>query len=215
MVLGLLARGVLLGLGAAAPIGPVNVEIARRTLRYGRAAGFSLGCGAVTVDVGYALVTSVTILPVKSYPGLVKGLGIAGGLFLAYLAFLCLRGALRGHDQSGANPAKSQESGSTRARHYVQGLLMTALNPMTLMFWFVGVPATAAGLAGQWSSALPVICAGVFLGAFAWVCFFTMLIGRLGKFGGQRWLAAIDIAGALLLLVFAGMSIWRVLSASL
>ena len=34
----LLGNGLLLGLGAAAPIGPVNVEIARRTLRHGPAA---------------------------------------------------------------------------------------------------------------------------------------------------------------------------------
>ena len=34
-----IANGVLIGLGAAVPIGPVNVEIARRTLRSGWAAG--------------------------------------------------------------------------------------------------------------------------------------------------------------------------------
>ena len=37
--LGLIAKGIALGLGAAVPIGPVNVQIARRTLRGGFGAG--------------------------------------------------------------------------------------------------------------------------------------------------------------------------------
>ena len=41
------ARGILLGWGVAVPLGPVNVEIARRTLRRGFRAGFFLGMGAV------------------------------------------------------------------------------------------------------------------------------------------------------------------------
>src|SRR6187551_2601489 len=55
------AKGVLLGLGAAVPIGPVNVQIARQALRNGFGAGFALGCGAVTVDVFYAALTSVGV----------------------------------------------------------------------------------------------------------------------------------------------------------
>ena len=39
----LLLQGILIGLGAAVPIGPVNVEIARRTLRGGFLAGLFLG----------------------------------------------------------------------------------------------------------------------------------------------------------------------------
>ena len=40
MNLSVLGGGILLGLGAAAPIGPVNLEIARRAMRFGFWAGF-------------------------------------------------------------------------------------------------------------------------------------------------------------------------------
>lgn len=207
----LLLNGVGLGLGAAAPLGPVNVEIARRTLRFGRGAGFALGCGAVTIDVAYALVASLTLVPVLRYPGLVKGLGLAGGAFLAYLGILCLRAAVAGHERSTeVLPPDTPVERRGAVGHYATGLAMTALNPMTLMFWFVGVPGSVASLAGSSRAALPLVAAGVFVGALAWVVFFTTLVGRLHRFGGQRWLRWIDLAGGLMLLAYAGRSIWRV-----
>ena len=234
----LLINGILLGLGAAAPIGPVNVEIARRTLRFGARAGFLLGCGAVTIDVAYAIVTSFTFVPVQRYPRGVNTLSIAAAIFLAYLAYRCLRSGLGGHGTDGggdsgagennshapaanggmnttSTPAPPQPLRRRRAEHYATGLLLTALNPMTLGFWFVAVPGAVAGLTTHPRTDLPIVCAGVFFGAFAWVCAFTALIARLHKFGGQRWLGWIDIAGGLMLLAFAVRAIWRVAASTL
>src|SRR5438067_13866243 len=90
-LIGIFLKAVILGLGAAAPIGPVNVEIARRTLRGGFRAGFALGCGAVTVDVTYAVLASFSLRPVLSRPWLLNVIGIAGAALLAYLGISCLR----------------------------------------------------------------------------------------------------------------------------
>ena len=95
MRLGVIWRGCLLGAGAAAPIGPVNVELARRILRKGFAAGFALGCGAVTVDVCYAALSSLSLRPMQQHPWFIKTLGIAGGVFLGYLGCISLRSGLR------------------------------------------------------------------------------------------------------------------------
>ncbi|MDB5324267.1 MAG: Lysine exporter protein [Phycisphaerales bacterium] len=211
----LLINGVLLGLGAAAPIGPINVEIARRTLRFGRGAGFLLGCGAVTVDVCYAVITSFTFLPIQNHPHLVKGLSIAAAAFLLYLAYRCLQSGLAGHGTAAEDIAPAPARRPPGAAHYATGLLLTALNPMTLGFWFVAVPGAVAGLTARPRIDLPVVCAGVFLGAFAWVCAFTALVGHLKRFGGQRWLGWIDIGGGLMLLAFAVRAIWRVAASTL
>src|SRR3954468_22756240 len=93
--LALLARGVLLGLGAAVPIGPVNVEIARRTLRGGFFAGFALGCGAVTVDILYAALSSLSFTRLLTAPAVARVAGAAGVVLLMYLAFLCFRAAAK------------------------------------------------------------------------------------------------------------------------
>ena len=89
---GFFAKGILLGLGAAVPIGPVNVQLARRALRHGFFAGFALGCGAVTVDVFYAVLTSTGIERVAQSKPLAWTLRIAGIALLSYLGAMCLRG---------------------------------------------------------------------------------------------------------------------------
>jgi threonine/homoserine/homoserine lactone efflux protein len=170
-----------------------------------------LGCGAVTVDVFYAVVTSVASVAlrwVNEAKWLTNTLSIAAAIFLGYLAYLCLRSGLAGHvavegDAENA-PARSKWS------HYVTGLMITALNPMTLGFWFIAVPGAVGSQSSGKSFGLPLVCGGVFLGAFSWVCGFTWLVGHLKTFGGQRWLRWIDFAGGLLLLAFALGAIWRV-----
>ncbi|HVM60131.1 MAG TPA: LysE family transporter, partial [Verrucomicrobiae bacterium] len=202
----LVGKGVLLGLGAAAPIGPVNVEIARRSLRGGFRAGFLLGCGAVTVDVTYAILTSLGLRPLLAHPGVMAALGIAGAAVLAYLGAMCFVGAARQWRVA----AGTSDSEKPSHRHYVTGLAMTSLNPMTLAFWCIVVP----GMVGQWSANpvrdLPWVCAGVFFGAISWVVFFagTMTwVGRRGK--RATWLIA-DLAGGTMLLGFATYALWRV-----
>jgi L-lysine exporter family protein LysE/ArgO len=203
----MIAKGVLLGLGAAAPIGPVNVEIARRSLRGGFRAGFLLGCGAVTVDVTYAILSSLGVRPLLHRPKVMAVLGVAGAAVLAYLGVMCFVSAVRQWRAAAAN----HDSEKPAERHYVTGLAMTSLNPMTLAFWCVVVP----GMVGQWSANpvrdLPWVCIGVFSGAISWVVAFTGTMSWVGRRGKRAtWLAA-DIAGGTMLLGFAAYALWRVL----
>ncbi|MGH7179807.1 MAG: LysE family transporter, partial [Tepidisphaeraceae bacterium] len=88
---GLLAKGVLFGLGAAATIGPVNIEIARRTLRAGFGAGFALGCGAVSVDVAYAILSAFGISPLLKNKFFYWPLSAGAIGLLGYLGVMSLR----------------------------------------------------------------------------------------------------------------------------
>ena len=197
-----IGKGIILGLGAAAPIGPVNVEIARRTLRGGFPAGFFLGLGAVTVDVSYAILVSLSIRPVLDRPWLVAILTCAGSAFLGYLAWLCFRDFARDVEPDLAAQTTSIHRG------YVTGLLMTSLNPMTLVFWFVGVPGQAANLRDP-THELPLLSAGVFLGAISWVLFFAGLISFIGGIAKHRAMRLANLAGGVMLASFAVYAIWQ------
>lgn len=202
---GLFLKGVLLGLGAAVPIGPVNVQIARLALREGFVAGFALGCGAVTVDVFYAVLTSVGVEWLTRMPALEWALRAGGIALLTYLGLTCLRGerlAWRS-DPVGAPAAQVPRAGRGVGRAYGTGLLMTLLNPMTLAFWFVAVPAIAGPITDGVAGNLPVICSGVFVGTVCWVVFFAGTLAAAGRFRRNWWLAAADAAGGAALLVFA------------
>ena len=50
-------KGVLIGLVASAPMGPVGVLCVQRTLNKGRAYGIVTGTGAAFSDILYALLT--------------------------------------------------------------------------------------------------------------------------------------------------------------
>lgn len=201
----LLINGILFGLGAAVPIGPVNIEIARRSLRGGFLAGVALGCGAVTVDVTYTVLYAVGVSRFTQNPWVYWPLAISGVLLLGYLGVLSLRGArtaARGHLLD-ASSVPSLHGG------YLTGLLMTATNPMTLAFWFTVLPALAGTLTDQPARDLPVICVGVFLGAIGWVLAFSGLLGVAGRFRKPWWLTAADEIGGAMLLALAGAALLR------
>ena len=205
----IILKGLALGLGAAVPIGPVNVEIARRVLRNGFRNGFALGCGAVSIDVSYAVLSSLGLRPVLNRPALLWPLTIGGIGLLAVLGFLSLRSAA-----SAIRADPLQEPPRARSVHgaYLTGLLMTLLNPMTLAFWFVAVPGTVGSITSDPARDLPVICIGVFVGTIAWVIFFCSLLGVLGRWRRPWWLAVADAVGGWMLLGFAAAGSWHVYS---
>ncbi len=208
MMLGAVWRGGLLGLGAAAPIGPVNVELARRTLHRGFRAGFALGCGAVSVDVCYAVLSSLALHPAQNHPAVLRLLGWCCGLFLGWLGFMSLRSAWSTAREPAA-PTLAQPAATSRwthhAGHYLTGVAMTSLNPMTLVFWFSAVGTFTTPLHHE----APQLCAGVGAGAILWVCLFAGAMSRLGKRARHRWLRTADLAGGATLLAFAMAAIWQ------
>lgn len=216
MDLALLKLGIVLGIGAAAPIGPVNVEIARRTLRGGFGQGFALGCGAVSVDVLYATFSSLGLGRVLDRPAVLWTVAVGGIVFLVYLAALCFRAAGRalkadpiGAPEGGVVLETQPGGGAAARRAYTAGLLMTLLNPMTLAFWFVAVPGTLGPITNGAGGQLPMICGGVFVGTLGWVVAFAGTLALAGRYRKPWWLAAADLVGGATLLAFAGAALWR------
>ena len=216
----LFAQGVVLGLGAAVPIGPVNVQIARHVLRGGFVRGFALGCGAVSVDVFYAVMAAEGVRRLAQSATLEWSLRAGGVVLLAYLGVMSLRGereAWRSDPIGGpgamtpaatAGPAGPGASRRGIGRAYVAGLLMTLLNPMTLAFWFVAVPALAGSTnAPDGRRGLPLVCAGVFVGTMGWVVCFAGVLTLAGRYRRNWWLAAADAAGGAAMLVFAAVAL--------
>jgi threonine/homoserine/homoserine lactone efflux protein len=93
---------------------------------------------------------------------------------------------------------------------------MTLFNPMTLAFWFTVVPGQiprgdAPNSPTGGLPALPVVCAGVFLGTVSWVISFAGLLGWAGRYRKRVWLAAADAVGGVILLGFGIVGLLRLL----
>ena len=58
-ILDIILKGILIGICASAPMGPVGVLCVQRTLNKGRWYGFATGIGAAASDLIYALITGL------------------------------------------------------------------------------------------------------------------------------------------------------------
>jgi threonine/homoserine/homoserine lactone efflux protein len=202
----LLVNGIIYGLGAAIPIGPVNVEIGRRTLRRGFWTGVALGCGAVSVDVSYAVLYAVGVAQFTRHPAVYWPLAMAGVGLLAFLGIMNLRSA-----RSAGRDELLEQAGPAASLHgsYLTGVLMTATNPMTIAFWFTVLPALAGRITDQPRRDLPLICIGVALGALSWVFSFSGLLSLAGRFRKPWWMTAADEVGGVMLIGLAAVALLR------
>lgn len=206
----LILLGIGLGIGAAVPIGPVNVEIARRTLARGRSAGMALGFGAVTVDLVFAAATSLGVQQLIHGERLRHGLGYVGVAVCFVLAGFSLRAAYRAwkHGVPETDERKTNDV-KTFAGDYATGFAMTALNLYTWVWWFVTVPALATQHGSRSAGDLPLTCVGVFIAASGWVLLFTTIINRLRQFAGRAWHIGADLIGGVMLMGFGFWALWQ------
>ena len=161
-------KGLIIGFVIAAPVGPIGVLCARRTLMHGRRAGFFSGMGAATADALYGFIAAFGLTFISAF--LVDHqftFRLVGGGLLLYLgvkAFL-------------AKPVKKTDLPRS-ARHYAgmytSTFFLTLTNPMTILS-FAAVFA-GFGLAGTKGSILSagVLILGVFLGSAVW---WLLLVG--------------------------------------
>ena len=89
-ILGMILKGVLIGIIASAPMGPVGVLCIQRTLNKGRWYGFVTGIGAAMSDIIYAMLTGFGmsfIMDLITNPTNKFWLQISGSAILLYLLF--------------------------------------------------------------------------------------------------------------------------------
>jgi len=155
-------RGLAIGFGIAAPVGPIGVLCIRRTLADGRAVGFASGLGAATADALYGAVAAFGLTLVSSaLVGHGLWLRAIGGLFLCYL------GARTWMAPPAATPGPAGRSRGLAAA-WASTFALTLTNPTTI----ISFAAVFAGLGlggrvgGYGTAALMVL--GVFLGSALW-----------------------------------------------
>lgn len=203
--LAVLGKGILLGLGAAVPFGPVNVEITRRTLGQGPRAGLGIGAGASTIDVCYATLVALGAAPLVKFAIIRQVLTVLSIILLTFFGLMSIKSALFETNRTDAIAVGPKRSFGAC---YLQGLAMTGLNPFTMLFWFTVVAGQVANVAGQSPHALPMLCIGVFASTIGWVIFFVTVLSLVHRAVGPKLRVAADIFGGVTLLGFAIYTLW-------
>jgi threonine/homoserine/homoserine lactone efflux protein len=171
----LIASGIIMGLIAAVPIGPVNLICIRRTFAFGPVNGFVSGLGAALGDGIFAAITGLGLTWVaqliEGYATIIELIGGAMLVVFGYRAFW-----------APALPRETEESadkgGATLVGAIVSTFALTITNPATLLAFtamFAGLGGLAGG-AGSYNDAAFVV-AGVVGGSAGWWLVLTGIIG--------------------------------------
>lgn len=189
-------KGLIVGFVIAAPVGPIGVLCARRTLTLGRRAGFFSGMGAATADSVYGFIAAFGLTYISDFLiGHQYWLRLAGG---ALLCIIGVRTLIAEPERQSFVP----KSAGRFAGMYTSTFFLTLTNPMTI-FSFAAVFAGfgLAGARGSFVSAGTLVL-GVFLGSGIWWLF---LVGVFSIFRMRlehhelRWvnrIAGLIIAGS-------------------
>ena len=156
--------GIAIGLGSAAPIGPINLLVMQRTLLRGAGPGLVLGvCGAVGDSI-FAIIAAFGIAAVsRVLTEHIHAIRIIGGLVM--LAFAVVLWRARPHHKEDHNPTSTPRMAAA-----IIGLTLT--NPATFLF-FLG-SFGAIGFTGIGHDTTPhlvnsaLVVAGVFSGSMLW-----------------------------------------------
>ena len=191
-------QAVLVGLGIAAPVGPIGLLTIRRTLEGGMAAGLATGLGAACADAAYGALGAWGVhWAVEGLVGLRVPLALGGGALLLWLAWQTWRTPL-------ADSAASTPAGGDLLRHFAGTFALTLSNPATIVS-FIAVFAAMAGSGPQRLSAVPMV-AGVWLGSALWWLGLTTVVGRWRHHFSTAWRRRINVLSGVLL---AGFALWQ------
>ncbi len=122
-------EGFLLGLGAAVPLGPINILIMNEAIKEYKN-GVMIGLGAMSSDITYLFLIFFGVLVYVNQPEILTLLSVLGGFFLIYLAYSIFKNRDKKIDTSGENILKRSPF-----KLYAKGFLLTFVNPYTIGFW--------------------------------------------------------------------------------
>lgn len=195
------AKGLLIGVSIAAPVGPIGVLCMRTTLAQGMLAGFVTGLGAAAADAIYAAIGALGIAAVtallQSTGPYLRIVGIAVLLWIAWTTWRQVPG------DTAANTGVSGKSASGKSLWvaFASTCALTITNPMTILS-FAAIFAGAGLTAGSTTQAVALV-AGTFAGSMAWWLFLSTTVAAFRAKIGLGTMGRINKISALVLIGFA------------
>jgi threonine/homoserine/homoserine lactone efflux protein len=206
-VASLVGYGFLLGWSVAWPPGPINAEIARRSLVRGFWAGYGVCVGASFGDAIWAMLVALGVGVLFRGQAARSAMGVVSIVLLLVLAGAFLRGAWRGlRAHADAAPGPARFDGGRAG--LLLGMTMALTSPWNLAFWLAAVGRPELTRYG--TLAILVVASAVIGGALTWGVLWSASVVLLRRRAASRWWeVGMKAATGLLMLYFAAMSAWR------
>lgn len=174
-IVNLVFKGIMIGIIASAPMGPVGVLCVQRTLNKGRWYGFVTGIGASVSDIIYAMITGLGMSFVMDFVNNAQTkflLQLMGSVILLIFGIISYR----------ANPTKNMHMSSkqkgTLWHNGVTAFLVTFSNPL-IIFLFMGCFAQFAFVVPDHPVEMCLGYLSIVFGALLWWYGLTWLIDKV------------------------------------
>ena len=197
-VLEIIVKGIVIGVIASAPMGPVGVLCIQRTLNKGRAYGLVTGIGAALSDILYALLTGYglnLLYDVISNPSTVYWMQLIGAIIMFIFGVHTFR----------SNPVQNtrnvSRNKSSLLQNGVTGFFITLSNP-TIILLFLGLFTPFNFMLPEQSFFMQFVgYLSIFGGAMLWWFFITYVVSKLRARFDERGIRVINrIIGAAVML---------------
>ena len=208
----IVVKGMIIGIVASAPMGPVGVLCIQRTLNKGRAYGFVTGTGAALSDILYALLTGYGlsfIYDIISNQATLFWLQIIGASIMFIFGLHTFR----------TNPMKNTRNVSRNKSSLLQngitGFFITLSNP-TIILLFLGLFTPLNFMLPEQPFFMQCIgYLSIFGGAMLWWFFITYVVSKLRVRFDVRGIRVINriigvavMLGALIGIILISTGVW-------
>ena len=174
-ILDCIIKGILIGVIASAPMGPVGILCIQRTLNKGRWFGFITGVGAAASDIFYALITGLGMSFVMDFINNEHNkflLQISGSIMLFIFGIYCFK------SNPMKNAHKSSNKKGTLTHNAITAFFVTLSNPL-IIFLFMATFAQFAFVIPDHPLEMSVGYLSIVLGALLWWFGLTWLIDKV------------------------------------
>lgn len=202
-----IVKGLIIGIVASAPMGPVGILCIRRTIKKGRMYGIVTGAGAALSDVIYALITGygLSLIPFLTEKDNVFWIKIIGSLMLLVFGVYMFRTgpSVKAHPES--------KSKGSLLKNFVTSFFITLANP-AIIFLFLALFNMLAPFAGAANLTLAATgYVAIMGGALLWWLGLTYVINKMrvnfGEIGIRRLNRTIGILVMVISAIYALMTI--------
>lgn len=183
-----IVKGIIIGVVASAPMGPVGILCIRRTIKKGRFYGLATGAGAAVSDLFYALLTGYglsLIEPLTSDEN-ERWVKIAGcAMLLAFGIYMfCTGPKVEVHPES--------KNKGTYFRNFITSFFITFCNP-AIIFLFAALFNMLAPFAGADNYVYAVAgYVSIVVGAMLWWLGLTYVINKMSHSFGDKGIQRIN-----------------------
>jgi threonine/homoserine/homoserine lactone efflux protein len=203
-IIDIIVKGMLIGIFASAPMGPVGVLCIQRTLNKGRWYGFATGVGAAASDIIYALITGFGISFVMDFVNNERNLfvlKIVGSVMLLLFGVYCYMSK----PKKNLHPASNKKG--TLVHNGVTAFWITFSNPL-IIFIFMAAFAQFAFVRPDYPFEMVLGYLSIILGALLWWFGLSWLIDKVrGRFDNNgikiinRTIGIVVIIASLIVLI--------------